>query len=217
MKSKKPTSPIKASTQSFIEIEDIKDDILMLKDRSCCIIIESGAVNFSLLSEEEQRAMIYSYSSLLNSLSFPIQILILSRRMDISSYLDYLDEKIHNQRNETLNKRLVSYKEFIKSIVKINSILEKRFYFIIPFSPLEMGVNIAKASTAKPEYIFMRAKASLYPKKDHLLRLLERIGLGGKVLLEQDIAELYYNIYNPSSTGRKLAPINNYTDIINTS
>ena len=68
--SKKTTAPVKSSTQKFTEVEAVKDDILMLQDYSCCVIIESGAVNFGLLAEEEQRAMIYAYASMLNSLSF---------------------------------------------------------------------------------------------------------------------------------------------------
>ena len=71
MPPKKVTSPVKASTQSFVEIEDIRDDIILLKDFSAAVAIEVGAVNFWLLSTEEQSSMIYAYSELLNSLSFP--------------------------------------------------------------------------------------------------------------------------------------------------
>lgn len=80
----KPTSPVKATTQIFIEIDDIKDDIILMKDCSASIVIEIGAVNFWLLSQEEQSSMVYAYAGLLNSLSFPTQILILSKKMDIS-------------------------------------------------------------------------------------------------------------------------------------
>lgn len=216
MKPKKPTSPIKASTQDFIEIEAIKDDILMLKDMSCCIIIKSGATNFGLLSEEEQRSMIYSYAGLLNSLSFPIQVLILSKKMDISSYLDYIDIKIANQADEVIKKRLVNYKEFIKTIVKKNTILEKSFYFTIPFSPLEMGIKASAGKKFNTEYVITRAKTALYPKRDHMMRLLKKAGLGGVILKEQEIAEIFYNLYNPSASGQKLAPIKSYTTIVST-
>ncbi|OGK40635.1 hypothetical protein A3F34_02225 [Candidatus Roizmanbacteria bacterium RIFCSPHIGHO2_12_FULL_44_10] len=212
--SKKQTAPVKSSTQNFVEIEAIKDDILMLKDFSCCVIIKAGAVNFGLLAEEEQRAMIYSYASLLNSLSFAVQVVILSKRMDISSYLDYLDEKVSAQQEEVLRNGLVDYIDFIKSIIKRNTILEKNFYFIVPFSPVEMGLKGAPKGSVKKEYVITRAKTALYPKRDHLVRLLKKAGLGGRTLFEQDMAELYYNLYNPSSTGQKLAPIKNYTDII---
>ncbi len=212
----KPTSPIKASTQFFIEIEDIKDDVVLMKDYSACCVIEVGAVNFWLLSTEEQTSMIYSYAGLLNSLSFPTQVLILSKKMDISSYLDYLDNRINSQQNSLLKEKLVSYKNFIKMIVKKNIVLEKRFFFITPFSPLEMGVTGANPTGLNKEYVIARAKTSLYPKKDHLLRLLAKIGLQASVLYKQELIELYYNLYNPSATGRKLAPVESYTDVIMT-
>ena len=137
--------------------------------------------------------------------------------MDISSYIDYVDEKIKTKLDQTLKQRLINYKEFIKTIVKKNTILEKNFYFIVPFSPLEMGLSNQKKGYYNHEYIFTRAKTSLYPKRDHLLRLLKKAGLGGRILNEQEIAELFHNLYNPSPSGRKLAPIASYTDVVLTS
>ena len=216
MAATKPTSPIKASTQNFVEIEDIKDDVLLLKDFSAAVVIQVGAVNFWLLSAEEQSSIIYAYSSLLNSLSFPIQILILSKKMDISSYLEYLDSKISTNKEELMKTRLGSYKEFIKTIIKKNTVLEKKFYFVVPFSPLEIGIS-GMGSGMKKEYVIARAKTSLYPKRDHLLRLLAKIGLRATVMQKQELTELFYNLYNPSATGRMLAPIDTYTDVVMTS
>ena len=214
MTTTKPTSPVKASTQSFIEIEEIKDDVVLMKDFSAATVVEVGAVNFWLLSTEEQSSMIYAYSELLNSLSFPIQILIVSKKIDVSTYLDYLEEKINKQTVDILQKRMVGYREFIKSIIKINTVLEKRFFFIVPFSPLEMGIIGANPNSLNKEYVFTRAKTALYPKRDNLLRLITKIGLRGSVLQRQELTELYYNLYNPSATGRRLAPIESYTDVI---
>jgi hypothetical protein len=213
----KSTSPIKASTQHFIEIEDIKDDILLFKDNSAATVIEVGAVNFWLLSVEEQSSMIYAYSGLLNSLSFPVEILILSKKMDISSYLEYLEMRINKQSNDLLKTRLNSYREFIKNVVKKNAVLEKRFFFTIPFSPLELGASGINSQRLNKEYVVSRAKTSLYPKRDHLLRLLSKIGLRTTILQKQDLTELFYNLYNPSATGRLLAPVESYTDVISTS
>jgi hypothetical protein len=214
MSVQKPTSPVKATTQQFIEIEEIQDDIVLLKDYSAVLVIEISAVNFWLLSSEEQMSIIYAYGSLLNSLSFPLQILILSKKMDISNYLDYLDQRIEKTNDEILKTRLKSYKEFIKNIVKKNTVLEKRFFFVIPFSPLELGITGVNVSYLKKDYVLSRAKTSLYPKRDHLLRLLAKIGLSGKVLQKQELTELFYNLYNPSPTGRPLAPVESYTDVV---
>jgi len=210
----RPIVKPKASTQTFIEIEDIRDDILLLKDFSAVTVIEVGAVNFWLLSAEEQNSIIYTYAGLLNSLSFPVQILILSNKIDVSSYLDYLDDKINKQQNELIRNRMVSYQDFIKNIIKKNTVLEKRFFFVIPFSPLEMGVSGAHASGLNKEYVFTRAKTSLYPKRDHLIRLLSKIGLRASAMQKQELTELFYNLYNPSATGRRLAPIESYTDVV---
>ena len=214
MGANKPTSPVKASTQSFVEIEEIKDDIVLMKDYSAVVVIEVGAVNFWLLSTEEQSAMIYAYSSLLNSLSFPTQILILSKKMDVSSYLDYLEGKITHQPVELMKRRLQSYKEFIKTIVKKNTVLEKRFFFVVPFSTLEMGVSGVNTKSLNKEYVVSRAKTSLYPKRDHLIRLLSKIGLRASVMQRQELIELYFNLYNSSPTGRRLAPVESYTDVV---
>ena len=212
----KPTSPIKSSTQNFIEIEEIKDDVIIMKDFSAAVVVEVSAVNFWLLSQEEQASMIYAYASLLNSLSFPVQILILSKKMDISSYLDYLDKMVTKQLNELIKNRLLSYKDFIKTIIKKNTVLEKRFFFAVPFSPLELGISGANTGGLRKEYVVSRAKTSLYPKRDNLLRLLSKIGLKGTTLQKQELTELFYNLYNPSSTGRRLGPIESYTDVVST-
>jgi hypothetical protein len=214
MATQKPTSPVKASTQSFIEIEDVQDDVLLMKDFSAAIVIEVGAVNFYLLSQEEQASIIYSYASLLNSLSFPAQILILSKKMDISSYIEYLNTKISTTQVDLMKTRLKSYQEFIKTIVKKNTVLEKRFFFMVPFSPLELGVSGVNAKGLHKEYVMSRAKTSLYPKRDHLLRLLAKVGLRATLLQKQELTDLFYNLYNPSNVGRQLATVDSYTDTV---
>lgn len=215
---KKPTAPIKATTQQFIEIEDIKDDIVLMRDYSAVVGIEVGAVNFWLLSAEEQESMIYAYGSLLNSLSFPVQILIISKKMNISSYLEYLNSKIvASQTTENIKTRLTSYREFIKNIVKKNTVLEKRFFFIVPFNPLELGIAGANAKNINKEYVISRAKTSLYPKRDHLLRLLAKVGIKPSIMQKQELTELFFDLYNPSATGQQLAPIESYTDVVLTS
>jgi type IV secretory pathway VirB4 component len=213
-----PTSaPIRATTQEFLDIEDIIDDVILLRDGSAAIVIETTAVNFGLLSEEEQDALIYAYASLLNSLSFPIQICIMSKSMDISSYIEYIAQTEENQSNPIVKERIRHYKEFILSVVKENRVLEKKFYLIIPFFSLELGVKGAfsygkkKALPFPKDYILSHAKTSLFPKRDHLYRQLGRIGLRGKQMPTQELAELFYNIYNPSITGEKLAETKGYS------
>lgn len=208
------SAPIKATTQEFLEIEDIVDDLVILKNGGAVLLIETTAVNFGLLSEEEQDSLIYAYAALLNSLSFPLQIAILSKRMDISSYIETISAYEEKQTNPLFKEKLKSYKEFILSIVKENKVLEKKFYLVISFSPLELGVKgglpKAKKLPFPKSYIVSRAKASLFPKRDHLLRQLGRIGLKGHQLTTQELVELFYNLYNPTLTGEKLGEVAGY-------
>lgn len=198
---KKPTAPIKSTTQEFIEVRRIEDDVVLLKDGSCCMVIETSAVNFSLLSEEEQNSLVFAFGSLLNSLSFAIQIVIFSSRMNISDYLDFLEKNLQKQAQQAIKDWLLKYIEFIKSIVTQNSVLKKRFFIIIPFSTLEMGIKGAAPSTYSADYVLQRAKTAIFPKKDHILRLLARVGLRAQILSKTELVNFYYNLYNPSATG----------------
>lgn len=203
------TKAITASTQEHLSIEDIVDDIVVLKDGSAALIIQTTAVNFGLLSEREQDATIFAYAALLNSLSYPVQILIRSKRTDISSYLEQLDESFKKQTNPSLKSQIGKYIDFVKTTVQKGRVLDKKFYLVIPFSFLELGPGKALGTLAKrkkglaypKDYLVEQAKINLYPKKDNLLKQLTRLGLTGRVLSQPELVELFFDIYNPQAVG----------------
>jgi len=201
---------VKASTQEHLEIEDIFDDLVITKSSGATLVIQTTAVNFGLLSETEQDAIIYAYAGLLNSLSFPIQIVIRSKRMDVSSYLESLVKWEQKQVNEKIRIQIRKYREFISSTIRENNVLDKRFYVVIPMYPEELGIGSTsplslrgqkKGLRYSKEYIVDRAKNILLPKRDHLIRQLTRLGLKASQLSTQQLIELFYDIYNPSVTG----------------
>lgn len=198
--------PIKGSTQQFVEIVDIKDDIVLLRDGGAALVVETTAVNFGLLSESEQDATIFAYAALLNSLSFPIQIIVRSKKIDISSYIGSLDEKIQSQTNEALRKQMELYRKFIESTIKDNNVLDKKFYVVIPFSKLELGIGGALPGVKKglpfdKNYVLDKAKNTLYPKRDHIIRQLARLSLKAMPLSTPRLATLFYEIFNPEQEG----------------
>lgn len=199
-------TPIKSTTQKFLEIEDIVEDLVITVDGSAALVLETGAVNFGLLSRDEQEAIVYAFAAFLNSLSFPIQISILSKRMDISDYLNLITSEEQKQPSLKLKEKLGSYRQYILSLVKENTVLEKRFFIVIPFSSLELGVkgggSLVKRATKLPypkNYIIERAKTALYPKRDHIARQLTRIGLKANQLSNQKLISLFYELYNTES------------------
>lgn len=188
----------KATTQKFIEIQHIDEDIVVLSGKNACILIEVNATNFALLSKEEQDTKIFSYASLLNSLSFPIQIFIRSKKLDISSYLRLLDTQAEESQNKLLSSQIKLYRDFIKELVKVNTVLDKKFYIVIPYTYLEKGVSAAK-STAKsiPEdTFFSQAKAALHSKAEGVHSQLARLNLRAKTLGEEELTKLFYEIFN---------------------
>ncbi|MCC7289682.1 hypothetical protein IT417_00290 [bacterium] len=195
-----------ASTQEHLEMKDIVDDLVVTTSGSAALLIQTTAVNFDLLSEYEQDNKIYAFAGLLNSLNFPIQILIKTNRIDISNYVNYL--KAQNQANmsEGLKKQLQIYTTFIQNLIVQNDVLDKKFYIVIFYNPV---ASITSAGILKQERsdqkvaleidkLVERSKIFLYPKRDHILKQLGRMGLAGHQLTNPELMELFYNIYNPS-------------------
>src|SRR3990167_2448411 len=137
---------IKASTQEHLDIDDITEDLVISRDSHVAMVLSTTAVNFDILSEGEQDATIYAYGALLNSLSFPVEILIRSKKADISSYFAHLTEALQSQTNPDLKNQIQKYMEFIQSVVQQRTVLDKRFYLIITFSTLELGLRGLKKS-----------------------------------------------------------------------
>jgi hypothetical protein len=223
---------IKGSTQEHLPIEDIIDGIVLLKDGSCAAVMQISSVNFDLLSEMEQSALVAAYGGILNSLNFPVQIVIRSNIKDIGSYLKKLTEAESKQNNPLLKERIKFYRKFVEETVKKNDVLSKTFYVIVKFSNIELGIkgggkqslktilNLPKNNNDLPypkEYIIEKAKANLEPKRDHLVRLFSRLGLDIKPLENQELVELFYRIYNEEIEGnQKLQNLEFNTPVVNT-
>ena len=211
----RPVPIIKASTQDHLDIEDITNDLVLLQDGSACLILEVSALNFGLLSEKEQDATIYAYAQLLNSLTFSIQIVVSSKQKDISEYLALLDLQLGKTANSLLHTQLAKYRDFIKTVVRQGNVLDKKFYVAIPFSSLELGISsnfqslisIPKKSKELPKpasEILERAILMLSPRRDHLVRLLTRIGLRARQLTSPELIQFFFNSYHRSQIETKV-------------
>lgn len=191
---------IHSTTQDFTEIVDITDDIVFLKGGNACMVMEVSSVNFFLLSNDEQNARLYGYMSLLNSLSSYIQILILSRRIDLDSYIKLLEEKIASVQNPKIAEQLSLYRDFIKDLIKGEGLLDKKAYVVIPFSQLELGATNAAqtASTSKNKNIDFneRVKSALISKRNNVATQIERMGLTARPLSTNELIKLYYELFN---------------------
>jgi hypothetical protein len=187
---KQVSQKTKATTQKFIGILDIVDNVVLLSSGNACSVIEVQATNFALLSQEEQNVRVLSYSSLLNSLSFSIQVFIRSKKIDISSYLKLLEEEVKKSQNELLRQQINLYKNFVQELVRVNEVLDKKFYIVIPYAGLESGLVMTR------DKFFLSAKAKLATKAESLHAMLRRMSLSAKTLNKEGLIRLFHEIYN---------------------
>lgn len=212
-----------SSTLRFLPITEIHDDTVMMKDGTVRAIVEVTSVNFSLKSEEEQNSIIFSYQQFLNSLEFPIQIYIRSKKLDLDDYIANLSQTAEEQANPLLKNQTLEYIQFVSKLIEYADIMEKKFYVIVPYDFLgtasKRGMFRLFLDSINPDDSIVKYKNRLKQfsalKKGLQQRVtvvqskLESCGLQTRLLNTKELIQLYYSIYNPlTSMSQKLKETN---------
>jgi hypothetical protein len=205
----------KSSAQDFLEIDQIREGMIVLKSKGLRGIMMTSSLNFALKSEEEQQAIIYQFQSFLNSLDFSIQIIVQSRKLNITSYLEKVQQLEMSQPNELLKMQTASYYDFIKTLVEGGSIMTKTFFIVVPYTILEsqgaMGsesiLKMPKVPTLTEEQ-FQRCKSQLWQRMEFLALGLKRMGLQAMPLSTPELIEFFWALHHP-----KEAEIGYYPEI----
>ncbi|MCX6745708.1 MAG: hypothetical protein NTX00_01670 [Candidatus Parcubacteria bacterium] len=208
----------KTSTQRYLDIAEIREDTVILKDGTLRAVILCSSVNFALKSEEEQNGLIYGYIEFLNSLDHPMQIVIQSRKLDIEGYLRRLREAQKVQTNDLLKLQVAGYIDYIKELIEIGEIMTKKFFIIVPYNPLgDMTKSFwtrlkevfgARKMIKMKKEKFLDYKEALSLRLNNILSNLRGMGLEAVALDTQSLIELYYIVYNPkTSQNQKLKDI----------
>lgn len=202
---KKPTP----STQQYLDIMEIRDDTVVLKNGNLVAVLLVSSINFSLKSDEEQDAVISAYVSFLNTIDFPLQIVVQSRRLDIDNYIETLKTVEKQQTNELLRTQTQEYRRFIGDLVQMNAIMAKRFYIVIPFAPKVdrpgkffsrlFDVFTPSEAIHLKQKQFDKYRNELFKRVDNTMNALSSAGLQSQPLRTQELIELYYNSYNPET------------------
>jgi ABC-type multidrug transport system ATPase subunit len=218
-KKSKGKKNIKVSTQQYLEISELKDNVVVMRDGTLRAVLSVDSINFSLKSEDEQNAIIYAYISFLNNISTPVQIVVQSRDLKIENYLEFLKEKEKGQTNRLLKLQISEYIEYVKELVSIGKIMNKKFFVIIPYSPFSdkrKGFFSQLSEVFKPAQIlklkeskFLKYKESLMRRVASIQSSLSSMGVESRQLNTQELIELYYDSYNPdTSKNQPLVDIN---------
>lgn len=203
-----PKNKPETSTQRYLDIDTIQDSVVVLKDGGLRAVLMASSINFDLKSTDEQDSIIYAYQNFLNSLDFPIQIQVSSRVLNINGYLRYLKEFEDTQQNELLRMQTAEYAMFVQELVSGANIVNKTFYIVIPFDPVERpeGLLDKLSSALNPKVAvrynkqdFEKYKTQLWQRVNSVMYGLKRAGVYMTPLNTQELIELYYTFYNPDS------------------
>lgn len=195
------------ATQRHLDIAEIREDTVIMKDGTLRAALLVASINFALKSEEEQDAIIAQYISFMNSLDFPLQIVIQSRRLNIEGYLNRLKEAQRQQKNELLKLQIADYRAFVEELVDIGDIMQKQFFVVVPYNPLSdkrknfwsrMTEVLNPAAAVKlSDKRFQERKGDLVLRVEAITNNLASMGLKSVQLDTQGLIELYYRAYNP--------------------
>lgn len=225
----KPTPKNPNSTQSTLQLSEIRDSMVIMIDGSFRAVIACKSINFDLMSDREREGIEYSYQNFLNSLNFPVQILVRSQRVDIGPYIDKLVNTRRSQDNMLLGVLMDDYIGFIDALSQEANIMEKSFYIVVPFFPrgdaanlVEQGKGFFGKLFARPQNTITNIDAAAYQKAkdeiknrvDSVIAGLFQLGVQSMQLDTKALGELYYNYYNPDTAVRQ--PLGNFDNMATT-
>lgn len=211
-----------SSSQSLISLQQIRKGVIILKNGSLRSVLEVSGINFDLKSEEEQSSVLLSWRNLINNLDFSLEVIAHSRRVNIESYLNFLQEKINQETNNLLKLQGQDYHTFIKGLVTGNNIMKKKFYVVVPYDPIILKPRSAfsqiietyktllnlrhqafSATISLSEENFNQYYQQLMIRQNNVITNLIRMGLQARPLITKELIELFFNLYNPETFERE--------------
>lgn len=205
-----------SSTQRYLPFSSIKENIIIMKDWSARLIVKCSTINFLLKNNDEQDSIIISFQRFLNSLDFPIQIMIRSKKLDIETYLSNLNDKALKQKNNLLQNQTYEYVEYLRKLIEVAQIMKKEFYVIIPFdndwnksvkddSIIWMFSSFWKSINQASDLLniknqlknFSKMKKWLVARFNWIKTWLENIWIRSEIVEKQELVDFLTEYYNP--------------------
>lgn len=211
-----PDLPI--STQTTIQISEIRDQMVIMKDGSFRAVVACESINFDLMSDSEREGVEYAFQNFLNSLNFTTQILIRSQRVDLGPYIDKLIDIRRNNDNMLLGVLMDDYINFIDLLSQEANIMNKTFYIVIPYYSsadaeklVEQTRNFFKSFQKNKEVPVTRIDRATYDKAitelnnrvENTIAGLFQTGVQSSRLNTRQLSQLFYNFNNPDTAVRE--------------
>lgn len=211
--------PESLPSQQLISIDQIRDGVIILKTGGLRKVFLASGLNFELKSEEEQNGIISGFQQLLFGLDFSLECVVHSRRINIDDYMSYIQNAVSDETNELLRIQAEEYMKFVRSFVELYSVMEKKFFIVVPFDPADVSAAAVKGQISSafrkrpptaalvqysPEE-FGRCRAQLETRTEQVVHGLTRLGIRMIPLGTEELIELFHHIYNPAAREKHIA------------
>jgi hypothetical protein len=206
------------ATQEFVPIKEVRNGVVVLKNGELRAIVLANSTNLSLKSDDEQKATIFQFQNFLNTLDFPIQISVQSRRLDIRPYLLLLENRIKVQNEPLLKLQTTEYIDFIRSFTDSVNIMTKNFFVVVPYTNAA-NLNLKKQSgllkglfskrngkeVKEAEQIDFEEKRSQLDERVSVIQQgLSNCGIKTVQLGSEEVIEVFYKVFNPGELEGKI-------------
>ncbi|GAB4144745.1 MAG: hypothetical protein OHK0017_03570 [Patescibacteria group bacterium] len=199
-------TPKNASTLTFVEVSEVREDVIVLREGQMRAVLAISSANFALKSQQEQDLIINTFQGLLNSLDAPLQILVQSRKLDLGHYIESLKEMEVSQQNDLLRVQMMEYIEYLEQMVDAVNIMSKNFFVIVGYEPLSLkeglfgnffrALNPTRVIRQKQEE-FVKNRSVLMQRVEQTASKFASLGLKVSMLNTEQLIVLLYNSYNP--------------------
>jgi len=192
-------------TQDFVPVEEVRNGVVILKNGGYRGIMMCSSLNFALKGDDEQRAIIGGFQNFLNTLDFPVQIVVHSRKTDIRPYLNLLQERMDRQTSELMRIQLREYIAFIRNFIEGADIMTKTFYVVVPYTPVSISAatgnlpflgSRSKEGRGGGDRSFEETRIQLEQRMALVSGGLAASGLRAVPLGTEEIIELLYRSFN---------------------
>ncbi|MBI4119866.1 MAG: hypothetical protein HY454_00155 [Parcubacteria group bacterium] len=204
---------MESSTHQLIDVQTVRDNVVVLKNKNLRAVLAVSSINFGLKSQDEQQAIVERFQDLTNSLDYSLQILIQSRTLDISEYMAFLNERAEVQTNELLKIQTAEYISFINELIKLSNVMSKMFFVVVPLNKALAAVEGSSwfgkipflkkqepdGKISAADLNFEASKNELTQRVDQVTSLLSAMGLRAIPLEREELIELLYTSYNPGA------------------
>ncbi len=205
------------ATQEFVEIKEVRDGVVILKDGSLRSILMTSSLNFALKGADEQASTLFQFQNFLNSLDFSVQIFIQSRDLDIRPYVTLLEERRKAQITELMRVQIHEYIEFVKNFTESANIMSKSFFVVVSYAPSvfssEEGIlgsiaqKTGRGKLKDKSKSFEESRTQLEQRMSVVEQGLLRTGIRVARLGTEEVIELLYEMFNPGELEKPI-PLN---------